>query len=108
MVLEGSGVTGRRFDRLISHEPTGAPFGVGRVSDYDVGIVSDQLLQRARQLRIPTSEPLTGAQLVALGLEDLASTSRAAVLDATGIPHAVNFKIYGSAAAASTRLPLPQ
>ena len=72
MVLEGSGVTGRRFDRLISHEPTGAPFGVGRVSDYDVGIVSDQLLQRARQLRIPTSEPLTGAQLVALGLEDLA------------------------------------
>ena len=108
LVLEGSGVTGRRFDRLISHEPTGAPFGVGRVSDYDVGIVSDQLLQRARQLRIPTSEPLTGAQLVALGLEDLASTSRAAVLDATGIPHAVNFKIYGSAAAASTRLPLPQ
>ena len=30
LVLEGSGVTGRRFDRLISHEPTGAPFGVGR------------------------------------------------------------------------------
>ena len=73
LVLEGSGVAGRRFDRLISHEPTGAPFGVGPVSDYDVGIVSDQLLQRARQLRIPTSEPLTGAQLVALGLEDLAS-----------------------------------
>jgi len=43
--LQGSAVTGKSFG-------TGAPFDVGRVSEFDVGLASPSLLQRAQELGI--------------------------------------------------------
>lgn len=45
-MLRGSAVTGESFR-------TGQPFDVGRISDYDVALVSPSLMQRAAELGIP-------------------------------------------------------
>jgi hypothetical protein len=111
LVLQGSGVTGRHFDRLVNMAHTGAPFNVGSISDYDVAIISDSLIQRARALEIPVSgtRPLRADQLRALGLEPLNLTAHASVLDATGIPHEVHFKLFGAhGGGPGPRLPLPR
>jgi hypothetical protein len=97
-VFQGSSVTGRSFR-------TGAPFDVGRVSDFDVALADPQLLARARSLGIPLRSagsrtgPLTTAHLHRLGLHDLArSLSARAGRD-------VNFMIYRSVDGATARLP---
>jgi hypothetical protein len=102
LVLEGSGVTGRRYDRLVSNTPTGAPFNVGRLSDYDVAIISPELFARATAAKIsmtakngaPRTDPLKPAELKLLNLEGLAKAANDAVLQRTGIPQPVNLKLY--------------
>jgi hypothetical protein len=111
LIVEGSGVTGRRFDRLVEMGPTGAPFGLGRVSDYDVAIASDSLFQEAQQLRIPMegagTKPLRPADIARLRLTGLDDAAKQGVLDATGIAYPVKFKIRPSSAPArATPLPM--
>jgi hypothetical protein len=113
LVMEGSAVTGRRFERLVDREPTGQPFGFGRMSDYDIAIVSDALFETAKRLRLPMgggavpgTKPLSPADLGRLGLGDLDAAARRAILDATGLAYPVNFKI--RPAGATPQLPLPQ
>ena len=109
LVVEGSSVTGRRFQRLVKpNEPSGAPFGVGRLSDYDVAIISDALYKEAHDLRIlPKQGSLEPADLARLRLTDLDTAARAAILDATGIAHPVHFVIRASSSAeVAVRLPL--
>jgi uncharacterized protein DUF4157 len=109
LVVEGSSVTGRRFQRLVKPTaPTGAPFALGRLSDYDVAIISDALHQEAVRARIlPKQGALEPAELARLGLGDLDTAARAAVLDVTGIAHPVRFVIRPTTAAeAGLRLPL--
>jgi hypothetical protein len=113
LILEGSSISGRRYERLVGpFGPTGAPFGVGRMSDYDVAIVSDALLKRAKDLRFVAkdaleSQPLTAAQLKALGLSKLDDAARAAILDATGVGFPVKFKLRSPSAPASGQPSLP-
>jgi hypothetical protein len=113
LVMEGSGVSGRHFDRLVDMRPTGAPFDLGRISDYDIAIVSDLLLAKARERGITVSGnplrtgPLTRTQLENLGLGALDKVAQAATREATGIPHAVHFVVVGSGQASTLRLPLP-
>jgi hypothetical protein len=115
LAIEGSGALGRRFDRLVDQAPTGAPFNVGRVSDYDIAIVSDHLLEAAREARIavlkeipPHTGVLTGRQLARLNLSDLDTAAHEAVRAATGIPHKVHFQIVGSGTTNTIRLPIPR
>lgn len=115
LVLEGSAVTGRRFERAVDFGPTGAPFDVGRLSDYDVAIVSDALYRDAERLGVPLSgggvartEPLRPIDLEALGLTHLDTAARAAVTDATGLAHKVNFKVYSTHGGGAASLPLPR
>jgi hypothetical protein len=114
LVMEGSGVTGRRFERLIDKEATGSPFGLGRMSDYDVAIISDALFQEAQRLRIPMqggavteTKPLLTGDIARLNLTDLDTVAQAGIRDATGIAHPVHFKIRPSGAPdAAVNLPL--
>ncbi|MFB9240308.1 DUF4157 domain-containing protein [Massilia antarctica] len=117
LAIEGSGVTGRRFERIAApHGPSGAPFGLGRLSDYDIAIISDALFAEAQRLHVPMSggkvastNPISPTDLARLKLTGVDSAARQGVLDATGIAFPVNFKIRPSSAAeAGPRLPLPQ
>ncbi|MEL7239279.1 MAG: hypothetical protein AAGK78_10485, partial [Planctomycetota bacterium] len=98
LVVQGSSVTGRRFDRAVDFDYTGGQFGVGRLSDYDVAIVSDALVQRAQQLgvRLPTDRSLNAAEMNQLGLGDLYTRAQQAALRETGIAHPVNFRVYAA------------
>jgi len=114
LVMGGSGVGGRNFERLVEHAHTGAPFDVGKLSDYDVTIVSDELVAVARQNSIPTvgnpprTAVLSPRQLRVLGLDQLHGTAQAAALEATGIPHEVHFVLAPRGSAAAPLLPLPR
>jgi hypothetical protein len=97
-IFQGSSVTGVKYT-------TGAPFDVGRVSDFDIALASPTLLQRAKELGVGLrgggirTGPLTDKQLEMLGLLDLAEElSRTA-----GRP--VKFMIYESIEAAVKRGP---
>jgi filamentous hemagglutinin len=97
-IFQGSSVTSVKYT-------TGAPFDVGRVSDFDIALASPTLLQRAKELGIGLrgggirTGPLTDKQLEMLGLLDLAEElSRTA-----GRP--VKFMIYESIEAAVERGP---
>ena len=97
-IFQGSSVTGVKYT-------TGAPFDVGRVSDFDIALASPTLLQRAKELGIglrgggTRTGPLTDEQLQMLGLLDLTEElSRTA-----GRP--VKFMIYESIDAAVKRGP---
>lgn len=117
LVMEGSAVTGRRFERIAAPVgPTGTPFNLGRLSDFDVAIVSDSLYAQAKVARpsIPMSGDLAAMQtqqlkpehLKQLGLVDLDRAAHEAILDATGIAHPVHFVIRPSKAPAKLSLPL--
>lgn len=119
LVIEGSSVTGRRFDRIVDQTHTGTPFDLGRLSDYDIAIISPSLYEAAKNsptIRMagdtatPRTEPLTSAELSELGLGGLASTADSAILEATGLGHSVNFKIYSGEGLNPSRphLPLPR
>ena len=98
LIVQGSSVTGRRFDRAVDMAYTDAPFGVGRLSDYDVAIVSDELVRRAQQrgVRLPTDRALSQTEMNQLGLGDLYRQAQAAALRETGLAYPVNFRIYSS------------
>lgn len=116
LIVEGSAVSGRRFERIVApHGPTGAPFGMGRLSDYDIAIISDSLFQRAQNpaLGIKMSgeaklatEPLSPKDLRDLGLTNLDAAAREGILDATGIAYPVHFSIRPSSAPKKLGLPL--
>jgi hypothetical protein len=96
--IRGSAVTGYSFE-------TGLPFDDGRVSDYDLALVSPTLMQRATDLGIELRSggtrtgPLTEDQLRQLGLFELTGQlSREAGRD-------VGFMIYESPAAVIRRGP---
>jgi len=112
--LVGSSITGRRFDRKVTQRPTGAPFDLGRLSDYDVSISSDVLMRKAEAERIriltegiPRTDPLGAPQLDKLELSAAAQAANAGIITATGIAHDVNFKIYGQDGPAEGTLRLP-
>ena len=95
LVLQGSSLAGRRFERHVDFRFTGEPFDVGRISDYDVAIVSRTLHARAEALGIPLREgPLSPQQLRDLGLGDLNDAAQAASRRHTGIHHEVHFKLF--------------
>jgi hypothetical protein len=115
LVMEGSGVTGRRFERLVEFKSTGSPFGLGRMSDYDIAIISDSLFAEAQRLRISmqggevaSTLPLQPADIAKLKLSNVDAAAQSAIRDATGMAHPVNFKIRPSSAPEATvNLPLP-
>jgi predicted nucleotidyltransferase len=102
VLLSGSAVTGRSFN-------TGKLFDVGRVSDFDVAIVSQKLMQRSREVgaqlrsRGIRTEPLelgkTDKLLRKLNLHTLAE--RFSLI----MKRKVNFMIYESASDAIKRAP---
>jgi Domain of unknown function (DUF4157) len=97
-LFQGSSVTGRSFR-------TGAPFDVGRPSDFDIALASPTLLDRAKSLGIrlrsggARTGPLTAAQIDQLGLRGV----HAELSKIAGRP--VNFMIFGDAAVAAARSP---
>jgi len=97
-ILQGSAVTGRSFK-------SGQAFDAGRVSDFDVVLASPELLQRAQSIGIglrsggTCTGPLSARDLQALGLRDLASNL------SSQAGREVNFMIYESSAAATSRAP---
>ena len=96
--FRGSSVTGVSFK-------TGAPFDVGRVSDFDLALASSTLLQRAKELGIglrgggTRTEPLDEEHLKMLGLLDLSRE----LGEMTGRP--VTFMIYESIESIAQRGP---
>ncbi len=94
--LTGSAVTGKSYS-------SGAAFDAGRVSDFDVAIVSKGLLAKAKELGLSLrgagtrTGPLTASELKALGLEKTA----AELSKQSGRP--VNFMIYGTKEALEKR-----
>ena len=112
LIVEGSAVSGRRFERIVApFGPTGTPFGLGRLSDFDIAIISDSLFAKAEHLRIIgkgklATAPLSSVELSRLGLADLDAAAREAVLDATGIAYPVHFSIRPASAPAKLGLPL--
>jgi len=115
LAIEGSGAAGRRFDRLVDQAHTGAPFNVGRVSDYDIAIVSDRLLEAAKRADIavlkeipPRTGQLRPDDIAALDLGELDRAAHEAVRAATGLPHHVHFQIVGSGTTNKIRLPIPR
>jgi hypothetical protein len=109
LIMEGSSVTGRHYDRLVDFKSTGAPFDLGRVSDYDIAIYSDALIKEADRLHVPFKDEVGSAGIKLLGLTELDTAARAAILDATGIAHEVKFKIRpGIPSGATPNLPLRQ
>ena len=97
-VFQGSSVTGESFR-------TGAPFDVGRTSDFDVALSSPELLARAEELGIglrsggTRTGPLNDEQLAELGLDELAES----LSEEAG--REVNFMIFEDAATAIDRSP---
>lgn len=97
-VFQGSSVTGQRFK-------TGLPFDVGRTSDYDIGLASPSLLDRARAAGIQVrsgglrTAPLAGEDLDRLGLRAVADQLSQLV----GRP--VNFMVFDCPQTAITRGP---
>ncbi|WP_232282831.1 RHS repeat-associated core domain-containing protein [Roseiflexus sp. RS-1] len=97
-IFQGSSVTGVKYT-------TGAPFDVGRVSDFDIALASPTLLQRAKELGIELrgggtrTGPLGRGDLEALGLLDL----REELSQLVG--RDVNFMIYKSVEDAVRRSP---
>ena len=97
-ILQGSAVTGQSYR-------TGQAFDVGRVSDFDIALASPELLQRAQSLGIglrssgTRTGPLSARDLQALGLGDLAKELGGQA------GREVNFMIYGSSTAATSRAP---
>ena len=63
-VVQGSGATNHGHD-------SGRPFDEGRVSDYDVALVSPTLLKKADDLGIKLRGPLSARELLVLGIADL-------------------------------------
>ena len=95
LVLQGSSVSGRRFERSVDFDVTGEPFDVGRISDYDVAIASDTIHQRAGDLGIPLGgRALTLDEIDALGLRPLHDAAQQAAIRDTGIAHEVKFMVY--------------
>jgi YD repeat-containing protein len=97
-LLQGSAVTGKSFR-------TGQAFDVGRVSDFDVALASQSMLDRAAETGIglrsagTRTGPLSPRDLRVLGLDNLANLlSQQAGRD-------VNFMVYKSAAGAAQRAP---
>jgi len=96
--FQGSSVTGRDY-------LSGAPFDVGRRSDFDVALGGRSLFERARSIGVglrsggTRTAPLTGAQLDALGLKGLGDE----LARLTGRP--VGFMVYQSIEAAAVRRP---
>ena len=97
-VFQGSSVTGRSFR-------TGQPFDVGRVSDFDIALVSPSLLQEASKAGVGLrSGGLRTGPLKAIDLQRLGLTSLTRDLSAAaGRP--VNFMIFESAEAALAKAP---
>ncbi len=97
-ILQGSAVTGKSFR-------AGAPFDVGRISDFDVALTGDSLLQAAQDAGIELRSagtrtgPLTARDLKMLGLRELSQEMSAQA----GRP--VNFMIYRTAESALERAP---
>jgi RHS repeat-associated protein len=94
--LTGSAVTGKSFT-------TGAAFDVGRVSDFDVAVVSPKLLGEAKDLGLglrsggARTGPLDANALKSLGLSNLSQT----LSKQAGRP--VNFMVYGTEDALKAR-----
>lgn len=63
-VIQGSGASDRGHS-------SGRPFDEGRVSDYDVALVSPSLLKKAEGLRIKLSGPLDRRDIGMLGLREI-------------------------------------
>ena len=109
LVIEGSAVTGRRYERVvIPFGPTGSSFGLGRLSDYDIAIISDSMFAKANQLGILTTEELSPRALARIGLGDLDTAARESILDATGIAYPVKFRVRSASAPTKLGLPLPK
>jgi hypothetical protein len=95
-ILQGSAVTGKSFR-------TGEPFDRGRVSDFDIGLASQRMLQKANGLGIALRSngtrtgPLGAHELAILGLTCLAKEMKSSC----GRP--VNFMIYDSTENALSR-----
>ena len=118
--LEGSSVAGRSYDRVRHTGHTGEPFDVGRISDYDIAIVSPTLFNVATRLMFirtagespPRTGPsaLTSAELTKLGLTGVATQAQALITNLTKLGHPVNFKIYSGEGLDPSKLnlPLPQ
>ena len=95
LVLQGSSVSGRRYERSVDFDVTGEPFDVGRISDYDVAIASDAIHRRAVELEIPLGgRALTLEEIDALRLRPLHDAAQQAAIRDTGIAHDVKFMVY--------------
>jgi hypothetical protein len=96
--FQGSSVTG------VQHG-TGAPFDVGRTSDFDIALAGQSLLAKAKELGISLRSggtrtgPLTPENLADLGLSDLA----AQLSQEAGRP--VNFMIFDTMETAMKKAP---
>ena len=97
-LFQGSAVTGRSFR-------TGKAFDVGRISDFDIALVSPTLFERAKALGVQIrgrgirTAPLADRDLARLGLRDLAEE----LTRQAGRP--VKFMIYKSESTAASRAP---
>jgi hypothetical protein len=108
LVLQGSSLEGRRFERTVDFDHTGEPFDVGRISDYDIAIESDVLTRKLRESPINASDrALTPKELDDLGLGELHRTAQASARRRTGIAREVNFKIFPSGQVPAKGLSLP-
>jgi hypothetical protein len=96
--IGGSAVTGKKYT-------TGAPFDVGRTSDYDVAIADPTLLEKAKKMGISLrgagtrTGPLSDNDLKRLGLYNLIGQLSAMS------KRDVHFMIYNSVVTASQRAP---
>jgi filamentous hemagglutinin len=97
-IFQGSAVTGKKYTN-------GMPFDVGRVSDFDIGIASSKLLDKAKELGVELRSggsrtgALTSRQIKKLGLADLQKQlSREA-------GRRINFMLFRSVEAAVEKAP---
>lgn len=97
-ILQGSAITGKSFK-------TASPFNAGRISDFDIAVSSQSMLQAAKDAGIglrsggTRTGPLSERDVRKLGLFDLANQATNQV----GRP--VNFMIYNAAERAIERAP---